>query len=284
MEKRALGKGLSALLPERASLQEESGAVILAKIEQVRPNPLQPREDFDPVRMQELIQSIKEKGVIQPVVARKKGDIFELIAGERRFRAAQHLQLSEIPVLLKEANDQEALEIALIENIQRQDLNAIEEARAYQYLIDKFQITQERISVVLGKARASVANTLRLLNLPAEVQEDIRGGRLSFAHGRALLELDDPHLQRRLAHEAVIKALSVRELETLLRRRSPRAVRQRIRSLAGKDPSLVAAEERLQQALGTKVRITRRKKRGEIAIEFYSPDDLSRLVDKMAGG
>lgn len=282
MEKRALGKGISALIPERDP--ELQGKTLVVKIEQIRPNPFQPREYFDQQSLEDLTQSIKEKGVIQPVLVRRKGDYYELIAGERRFRAANLLNLQEIPVIIKDVDDQGSLEISLIENIQRQDLNAIEEARAYQYLIDKFEVTQEKISEVLGKSRVSITNTLRLLNLPQEIQEDIRRGRITFAHGRALLEVEDINQQRRLAKEIISKGLSVRELENLVKRHRPKSTKHSMRKASASDPYIQVLEEELQHALATKVRVSRRKKRGSIMIEFYSQEDLERIVNRIKGG
>ena len=275
MEKRALGRGISALIPEREP--EKGDRITVLKLDLIKPSTLQPREDFAAQALEELTHSIKQKGMIQPLVVRRKGDYYELIAGERRFRAAHALQLSEVPVIIKEdVGDQEALEISLIENIQRQDLNPIEEARAYQYLMHKFQISQEQLGELLGKARVSVANAMRLLNLPAEIQEEIKKGRISFAHGRALLEISDMNRQRRLAQEVISQRLSVRELENLIKMYRPRS-RQGIRP-AMREPILAVLEEQLQHILATKVRISMRKKRGHIRIEFYSQEDLGRIV------
>jgi ParB family chromosome partitioning protein len=282
MEKRALGKGISALIPERELEPQER--ITTVKLTQIKPNPLQPREDFDHQSLEELTQSIKEKGVIQPVLVRRRGDGYELIAGERRFRAANLLNLKEIPVIIKDVDDRDSLEISLIENIQRQDLNAIEEARAYQYLIDKFQVTQERIGEVLGKSRVAITNTLRLLHLPQEIQEEIRRGRISFAHGRALLEIEDPNQQRKLAQEVISKGFSVRELENIIKTHRPRGAKRGARGALPREPFVAVLEEELQHVLATKVRISKRKKRGTIVIEFYSQEDLERIVNKIRGG
>ena len=275
MEKRALGKGISALIPEREP--EKGDRITVLKLDLIKPSTLQPREDFDAQALEELAHSIRQKGLIQPLVVRRKGDYYELIAGERRFRAAHALQLSEVPVIIKEdVGDQEALEISLIENIQRQDLNPIEEARAYQYLMHKFQISQEQLGELIGKARVTVANAMRLLHLPAEIQEEIKKGRISFAHGRALLEIGDMNRQRRLAQEVISQRLSVRELENLIKMYRPRS-RQGIRPTL-REPLLAVLEEELQHILATKVRISMRKKRGHVRIEFYSQEDLERIV------
>lgn len=293
MERKALGKGINALFAEREiekteemSYVDKDGVqgdkIVYLKVNQIKPNPFQPREYFDPDSLEELKQSIKEKGIIQPILVRQKGDSYELIAGERRFRAASLLELAEIPAIVKEIKDEDSLELALIENIQRQDLNPIEEARAYKYLIEKFQLTQERVSEILGKARVSVTNTLRLLKLPQEVQEEISNGRLSFAHGRALLELDDPNHQRRLTLEIISKRLSINELDSLIKLNKPKNSLQKIRQTTI-DPTVSVYEEALQHSLATKVRINKKKKRGTIIIDFYSQGDLDRIVNKLKG-
>ncbi|MDD5595763.1 MAG: ParB/RepB/Spo0J family partition protein [Candidatus Omnitrophica bacterium] len=281
MERRALGKGISALIPETDASAKET--IMFLKLSQVRPNPFQPREDFDSQSLEELIQSVKEKGVIQPILVRRTGDTYELIAGERRLRAATALQLEQIPAIVKNVEDQDSLELSLIENIQRQELNPIEEARAFQFLINKFNLTQERVAEVLGKARVTVTNTLRLLKLPQEIQEDIRKNRISFAHGKVLLEIEDPNQQRRLAHDILAKGLSVRELESLVKMHRPKLSKQKMR-VANREPFVAVLEEELQHLLATKVRISKNKKRGHIAIEFYSEEDLQRIAKKIRGG
>lgn len=281
MERRALGKGIGALIPEKDTARKIE--IIYVQTDQIRPNPFQPREDFDTQSIEELAQSIREKGVIQPLLVRRKGDSYELIAGERRLRAANILGLKEIPILVKDVEDQDSLELALIENIQRQGLNAIEEAHAYQHLIDKFSVSQEKISEVLGKARVTITNTLRLLKLPHEIQAEIKKGRVTFGHGRALLEIEDANLQRRLAQEIISKELSVRELENIIKRQRPRQPKRKIGE-GQREPYLTALEEQLQHVLGTKVRISKRKKRGHIAIEFYSSEELEGIVNKITGG
>jgi len=281
MERRALGRGISALIPEKSADQKRE-EILYAAIDLIRPNPFQPREDFDTQAIDELAQSIREKGVIQPLLVRRKGDYFELIAGERRLRAAKSLNIKELPILIKNAEDVDSLELALIENIQRQNLNPIEEAHAYQHLMDKFQITQEKISECMGRDRATIANTLRLLKLPHEIQQEMKKGRISFAHGRTLLEVEDENHQRRLAREIIAKGLSVRELESLVKKHRPRPAKRHM-ARSEHDPQVMAMEEALQQALATKVRISKRKKRGHILIEFYSPEDLERIVNKIRG-
>ncbi|MCU0651129.1 MAG: ParB/RepB/Spo0J family partition protein [Candidatus Omnitrophica bacterium] len=280
MEHRALGKGLNALIPDTEV--EKGSKVVILNVAQVKPNPCQPRENFSPEEMEELVGSIREKGVIQPVLVRSKPEGYELIAGERRVRAARMLGLQEIPAIVRNVDDKDSLELALIENIQRQNLNAIEEARAYQYLIDKFQMTQDELSHVMGKARVSVTNVLRLLKLPGEIQDEIKNNRISFGHGKALLEVQDENKQRFLTQIAISKSLSVRELESLIKNYRPRKSRLTVK-VGTVDPVVAVLENELQQALATKVRVVKKKKRGHIVIEFYSQEDLERIVDKLRG-
>ncbi len=285
MERKALGKGISALIPEPSpDSLDNKNEIRYVQTDQIKPNPYQPREDFDSQGIEELSQSIKERGIIQPPIVRRKGDYYELIAGERRLRAAKLLNLKEIPVIIRDADDENSLELALIENIQRENLNSIEEAHAYQYLINKFQMTQERIGEVLGRSRVSIANILRLLKLPAEIQEEMKKNRISFAHGRALLEIEDVNLQRKLAQEVILKGLSVRELEVLVKTRQPKDIGKRKVQSGSKEPLVVMLEEEMQRALATKVRISKQKKRGNISIEFYSPEDLERIANIIRGG
>lgn len=281
MERRALGKGISALIPEKET--NVKNEIIYVHSEQIKPNPFQPREEFVQEHIEELALSIKEKGIIQPLLVRRKGDYFELIAGERRLRACKSLGINEIPIIVKDVDDRNSLEFALIENIQREGLNPIEEAHAYQHLIDKFQVTQDKISEGLGKARATIANTLRLLKLPHEIQEEMKRGRISFAHGRTLLEIEDENMQRRLAQEIIAKNLSVRELENLVKRHRPK-IQKRKTSAIGRETYLAVLEEELQHVLSTKVRISKMKKRGHIFIEFYSQEDLERISGIIRGG
>ncbi len=280
MERKALGKGIAALIPEKE--EGRKNQIVFVKSDQIKPNPFQPREDFDSQGIEELAQSIKEKGVIQPLLVRRKADFYELIAGERRLRAANLLNLKELPIIVKDAEDQDCLELALIENIQRQGLNPIEEAHAYQHLIDKFHVTQEKISDALGKSRVTIANTLRLLKLPQEIQEELKKGRISFAHGRTLLEIEDANQQRRLAQMVITNGLSVRELENLIKSRRFKGVKRRMGTIV-RDPLISVLEEELQHILATKVRISKKKKRGSIQIEFYSQEDLERIMQVLRG-
>jgi len=275
MEKKSLGRGIEALILPTEELEKYEKTVYL-KLEQIKPNPYQPRQEFDEESIKELCNSIQEKGFLQPILVRKKGQDYELIAGERRLRAAKLLNLKEIPAIIRQVNDEESLELSLIENIQRQDLNPIEEAKAFQYLIDKFGLTQEQIAQIIGKSRVTVTNILRLLKLPPEIQEEIKKGRISFAQGRLLLEIEDPQKQKIIAEEIIANSLSVKELENLIFKASGRKTKVKRKML---NPYLKSLEEELQHIFSTKVRIREGRKRGFIQIEFYSPKDLERILE-----
>lgn len=279
MERKGLGRGLSALIPEREfspGLVETKEKIIYLSVEAVRPNPYQPRENFDHESLEDLIASIKEKGIIQPILVRSTSSGFELIAGERRLRAAKSLQIREIPAIIKEVKDEESLELALIENIQRQNLNPIEEALAFKHLIEQFGFTQEKIAQTIGKARVSVANTLRLLKLPLEIQKMLRRNLLSFAHGKVLLEVQDPQKQMLFAQRVTREGLTVKELEQTILPQERSRGRKKLEG-HNLEPQLKAIEEELQQVLGSKVKIIPGRKFGTIQIEFYSHDDLERI-------
>jgi len=273
MKRKALGKGLSALLPdpEGAPMAEGGLEVPVGSLE---PNPYQPRAPLAPEALAELVASIRESGIVQPILVRRAGERFQIIAGERRWRAAQRLGLATVPVVLRDVPDDRLLELALVENIQRQELTPLEEAQAFQRLQHEFHLTQEEVARKVGRERSTVANTLRLLRLGREIRDLIGAGRLDAGHGRALLGLERAEDQAALAREAVRRGLSVREVErrvALLR--APR------RPAARKDPNTRAAEERLRAALGTRVQISRRGKGGTLRIAFGSEAELSRLFD-----
>ena len=282
MEKKALGRGIGALIPEK-EFEQKGPSIIYINIDKIKPSPFQPRKDFDDEQLADLAQSVKEKGVIQPVLARRRGENYEIIAGERRLRVAKLLGFKELPVIIKDVDDKGSLELALIENIQRENLNPIEEAYAYKHLIEKFNVTHDEISEVMGKARVSITNILRLLKLPHEIQQYLKKSILSFAHGRALLEIEEANLQRRLAQDAVSKGLSVRELENLVKTFRKKAPKRSMKQSAGREPYISVFEEELQRALATKIRITKRSKRGHILIDFYSKEDLERIVNVIRG-
>jgi ParB family chromosome partitioning protein len=273
MPKRALGRGLEALIPLR-----EEGFEKEVPVKTISPNKYQPREQFNPEKLKELTASIKEKGIVQPILVRVKGRGYELIAGERRLRAARKLGLKKIPVVIKDVPDEEMLELSLIENIQREDLNPIEEARAYRRLIKEFGLTQSSLAKKVGKERPSIANTLRLLGLPGEIQLDVSRGTISSGHARALLGLGKAR-QAEVNKRIKRRGLSVREAEELVsrlkRKRPPSTPKKRVR----KDAQILALEEELMKTLGTKVRITQRRGKGKIEIEYYSPEDLERILE-----
>jgi ParB family chromosome partitioning protein len=279
----ALGRGLSALIPSAAPpprpADRPGDRVAELDIDLLVPNPNQPRLHMDETRLEELAQSIRANGVIQPLIVRKVGDRHEIVAGERRWRAAQRAGLLKVPIALRDVQDDKLLEVALIENIQREDLNPIEEAQAYRRLGDELQLSQEAIATAVGKDRATVANYIRLLRLPAEVRNEVASGTLSMGHARALLSLPDEAAQRRVGREIVARDLSVRETEALVRHEvTPHAPAPAPRKA---DPNTRAAEDRLKLALGTPVRITRKGKGGRIEIHFTSEDELQRLFEHL---
>jgi len=276
MEKKKLGRGLEALIPKVGLLPIEKEKVMQIGVEKIRPNPYQPRKDFNPQRLLELVNSIKEKGILEPVILRTRQDHYELITGERRFRAAMEVGLRTIPAIVREATDNEMLEIALIENLQREDLNPLEEAEGYKMLIEKFSLTQEELARKISKDRATIANTLRLLNLPQEIKDYISKNMLTEGHGRTLLSIENPVLQLSLARKIVKRGLSVRESEAAVNNLKGESKKLK----AAKDIHILDLEEELMELLGTKVRIAHRGKRGRIEIEYYSEDEFQRLLEK----
>lgn len=282
MENRALGKGLSALIPDRTRL-EKSEKVSFIKTSEIKENPFQPRTNYNDAKLSELIASIKEKGVIQPILVRQAGNTYEVIAGERRLRAARSLKIEEIPVIVKAVSDQEALVLALVENIQREELNAIEEARAFKRLIEDFNFTQDAVAQSVGKDRSTISNLLRLLKLPEEIQKSVFNEEISEGHARALLSVENGPAQKKLFDLTIKKTLSVRELENLIRSGIKGSARRLINKTGAKDHYVIVIEEDLQRILGTKVRINAQKKRGKIVIEYYSSDDLERIMNIIKG-
>jgi ParB family chromosome partitioning protein len=274
--RQALGKGLGALIPEKG-VPEGEGKKALQQcgIEEVQPNPFQPRKTFSDEQLQELVDSIREKGILQPLLVRRKSDGYELIAGERRWRAAQRAGLREIPILVRDVSDSEMLELSLIENIQRENLNPIEEAEAYKRLMEQFHLTQEEISKKVGKDRTTIANMVRLLRLPPEIKLSLAEGKITMGHARAFLSLDGVDKQKLLWKRLLSGGLSVRQTESLVKRLRTRSSPTPRRS----HPEWSALIEELQRALGTKVRIVGKRKRGKIEIDFFSPDELDRIIE-----
>lgn len=277
MARKALGRGLDALLPERRAEDPGTFKTEEVDIDLVRPNPRQPREKFDDAALESMADSLRDRGMLQPVVVRRATEGYEIIAGERRWRAAQRAGWSRVPVVVREATPLEALELAVVENVQREDLNPVEEARAYEMLVQEGDLTQEEVAERVGRDRSTVANYLRLLRLPEAVQQYLVDGRLGMGHARALLGLEEgAAAQKRLAEEIVKKGLSVRQTER--RVRSENAPEAGVRTPEGRDPDTVAAEERLARSLGTKVRI-QGQERGRIEIRFSSLEELERLYE-----
>jgi len=276
-DERKLGRGFEDLAEESVSFAAEE--ILHVQLDSIRPNRFQPRKQISDESFENLKASIAQNGILQPVVVRPAQSGYELIAGERRWRAARDLDLEVIPVIIRQADDERALELALVENIQREDLNPIDRALAYRALMNTFGLTQEEAAGRVGQDRSTVANTLRLLDLPEEVREMLRDGRLSMGHARALLALKDPDMIVRTAARVVEEKLSVRETEALSqpkRRRRPRARK-------AKPPEIVDIEGRLRTALGTKVEVRPGRRRGRIIIEYYSPEDLDRIITGIAG-
>ena len=289
-KRRGLGRGLGALIPEGVSMAPLA-AERRVHVSEIRPNPRQPRRYFDERRIAELADSIRQQGVLQPLVVRKADSGYELIVGERRFRAAQRAGLERVPVIVKEVSDAESLEMALVENIQREELTPIEEALAYRQLMDEFQLTQEDVAKRVGKSRPVIANLLRVLNLPEEIKEDVDRGNLSVGHARSLLALETPDKQIALARQIIRQGLSVRETETLVAR-SLEGIEQTAAHDRPAEPEkmadqahiyLKAIEEELMRQLGTKVRLHPRKKGGKIEIEYYSNQELDGLLARLRG-
>ncbi len=280
MENKALGKGLYALIPQKeiSSLEDSSGeGVLYLKASLIKDNRLQPRQNYDESKLADLAASIKEKGLLQPILVRKAGSGYEVIAGERRLRAARKLNLDQVPAIVKSVTDREALVLALVENIQREELNPIEEAQGFKRLVDEFQFTQESVAESIGKDRSTVTNLLRLLRLPLEIQEHVAAGRISVGHARALLGIEDAKIQKALAQKIIAKNLSVRQTEGLVKGHGPSAPGKK-KTGKSKNRDIQILEEELRRILGTKVSVEDRKNKGKVVIEYYSLDDLDRIL------
>jgi len=281
--RRALGRGLGTLLPTRAPAPVAQEVSRSLPIDVIDPNPLQPRRMFQSDRLAELAQSIRANGIIQPLVVRKVGNRFQLVAGERRWRAAKLAGLAEVPVVIQDIPDERLLEITLIENIQREDLNAIETAVAFDRMLKELNLSSDEVGIRTGKDRSTIVNSVRLLGLPHDIQQLVAERRLSPGHARALLTLPDAELQRAAAERAVAQGWSVRQLERVTQKmtegRKPKAVDE-----VDVDPNVKAAIQEMERVLGTKVRIVEKaKQRGRIEIEFYSSEDLDRIYGAIVG-
>jgi ParB family chromosome partitioning protein len=278
----ALGKGLGALLPEYG--QPEPKTLLYCGIEEIIPNRSQPRKHFDESKLQELAESIKEKGILEPLLVRRTDQGYELIVGERRWRAAQKAGLKEVPVVVKEADRREVLEISLIENLQREDLNPIEAAESFKHLLEEFNIRQEDLSQRIGKDRTTITNTLRLLKLPLEVRNQLLQNRITSGHARAILSLESKEKQKELCALIIKKGLSVREAEAIAKRWSEKPKKTTLVKRKGDlESQLGSLQDSLRKYLGTKVHITQKGKRGKIEIEYYSHEDLERIVEAILG-
>ncbi len=273
LKKTGLGKGMAALL---SVAEDEARNYFSCPIEEIKPNRDQPRKSFSSAKLEELASSIREKGIIQPLVVRKKDGQYELIAGERRWRAAQKAGLREVPVVIQDVSDDIAVEMALIENIQREDLNAVEEAEAFRALMEKFNLSQDDMARRVGKDRSTVANSLRLLKLPTVLKTDIVEERLTMGHARSLLALDSPDLMKKAREEILKNHLSVRSTENLVRKLRARRPLKPVKQI---DPEIEAVADKLKRHFMTKVEIRRSGKGGKIEIFFNNPDDLTRILE-----
>ena len=276
MSKRGLGRGLEALIP----MEQKSEEIVQEiEIKKIIANDKQPRKDFDEQKLDELADSMKQHGVLQPVILRKKGSTYELVAGERRWRAAAKAGIEKIPAIVKELSNSDVMEIALIENLQREDLNPMEEALAYRSLMSDFGLTQEDLSKRVGKSRSLIANTVRLLNLDKEIQDMVYQDELTAGHARALLSIQGNKERLNLAKKISAEALSVRQTEQIVKKISDERKQKKIQRPKEINPVMLDITEKLQRTLGTRVRIKGNEKRGKIEIEFYSGDELERILE-----
>ena len=282
-KKSGLGKGLDSLIPDSLGIEhsaEVKHEPIMIKIIEIEPNKSQPRREFDEEELEKLADSITQHGIIQPILVQKRDDYYEIIAGERRWRAAKKIGLKEVPALVREYSEQELYEIALIENLQRKDLNPIEEAQAYKHLIDEYNLTQEEVAKRVSKSRANITNMLRLLKLSDEVQELVSGGKISYGHARALLGISDKKTQADLAKRIVDKQLSVRETEQLAKKVVDEKKKNKPKKKAEKSFVYRDIEEKITERMGTKVVINEKEPgKGKLEIEYYSAEELERIYD-----
>ncbi|HLR34722.1 MAG TPA: ParB/RepB/Spo0J family partition protein [Tissierellales bacterium] len=283
-KKRGLGKGLSALIPEEpmeemVSNEVDKNAIVNIDISLIKPNKNQPRKEFDKQALEELKHSIKDYGVIQPIIVRKKGEEYEIVAGERRWHATKNAGLEKIPCIIKDVEEVEATKLALIENIQREDLNSIEEAKAFDDLMKNYGYTQEEVARIIGKSRSYIANTIRLLNLEDKVRNYVVEGKLSSGHGRALLAIEDEENQIKVAERIVKNKLNVRDTEKLVKDSNKPVKKEKV--YIEEDPFLVEIEESLMNVLGTRVSISSGREKGKIEIEYYGDEDLERILEML---
>ncbi|CCO08328.1 ParB/RepB/Spo0J family partition protein [Desulforamulus hydrothermalis] len=279
-KKRGLGKGLQALMPVTAGEPVSQGVLKEIRVTDIRPNPKQPRLRIDPDKLNELVESIREYGVVQPVVVRAQPGGYELIAGERRWRACQQLGLEYIPAVVREYGELQSAAIALIENLQRENLNPLEEATAYRRLMDEFQLTQDQVSQRVGKSRPQIANMIRLLSLPNEIKIKLSNGEISVGHARALLALESRQLQLEACELITKKQLSVRQAEELVNNLlTKQSEKEKVKKEKTKNPDIMEIEDQLRSSLGTKVQIKTSRRGGKIEIDYYDDNDLNRLLE-----
>lgn len=274
--KKGLGKGLGALITDNSSNDEASVKEI--KINEIEPNNNQPRKKFDDEKLKTLSESIMQHGIVQPIIVRKDGSIYRIVAGERRWRAARLAGLKTVPVVIKELTNKQVMEIALIENIQREDLNPIEEAEAFDRLLNEYSMTQEELSNSIGKSRSAIANTIRLLGLNEKVKEHLINGEITSGHARALLSINDEDLQIEVCEEVIEKNLSVRETESLVKKNLKVKNKDKIKR-ENRNEEIIKIEEDLKNIFGTKVKLLDKNNKGKILIEYYSNDDLERILE-----
>jgi len=272
--KKGLGKGLGALI---TTVEEEEKGIREIRINEIEPNEDQPRKHFDGEKLAQLAESIKQHGVVQPLIVQKEGNIYKIVTGERRWRASKLAGLKTVPAIVREFSDKQVMEVALIENLQREDLNPIEEAEAFDKLMKEYHMTQEEISAVVGRSRPAIANSVRLLSLQDKIKSMIIAGEISSGHARALLAIEDKELQLKIAEEIVNKKLNVRETENLVKKLTTKKVVRKKEVNA----EYAAIEERFREILGTKVKIMHNNKKGKILIEYYSEDELDRILNIM---
>lgn len=280
--KKGLGKGLEALISSTNALEEAKNSVLEVKINEIDPNSQQPRKIFDQERLEALSESIKEHGVVQPIIVKTEGSRYIIVAGERRWRAAKLAGLKTVPVVIKDITSREVMEIALIENLQREDLNPIEEAEAYHKLIEEYSLTQEEVAKVVGKSRAAIANSVRLLNLSSEIKEMISDGRLTSGHARTLITITDQEKQNNLASQIIEKGLNVRDTEKLASLEEKSGKKKQKKPTINKvTAEMYSLEEKLRSVYGTKVNLLRGKEKGKITIEYYSNEEFDRIIDML---
>ena len=280
--KKGLGKGLEALISSTNALDDARNSVMEVRINQVEPNSEQPRKIFDQEKLDALAESIKNHGVVQPIIVRSEGPYYKIVAGERRWRAAKLAGLKTIPVIIKDITSREVMEIALIENLQREDLNPIEEAEAYQKLIEEYSITQEEVAKIVGKSRAAIANSVRLLTLTDEIKDMLTDGRLTSGHARTLITITDPNRQNELANTIAERKLSVRESEKLAASEGkPKRKTEKRKVMTKESIEITELEEKLMAVYGTKINLVKAKEKGKIIFEFYSKDELDRIIEML---